>query len=1080
MVAVMVLSMMTPFALTGAQSSGIAVAQETDEPQFEDDFENESADSGVPDNWTEVTDPFGKGATRNVLVEEVTTNMSYRGDQAYYVEEDETANAAWMQPETQPYSDTVTEPVSFAMYKPSVNHDDNNAPDGPAIQIAEGTGSTSNKKIELRVQEDRLVYRNETGGSGSDLFETVADGVNADEWVHVTVFNINPTDDTCDLRWTTASDSGTVEDIPMLHSMSEGYDHTFLSVDDAGGLDTFAVGNMHTVSGQVVDQHGQPVADTVVEVWGVDYSTLDADDLSSRADELLNDAENPEPPAWNASLNLQSQFSDADATYPAVHAPEDWGVENTGWVESPDASDPMLQAPADESLVLSAWDPTAGSLTNDGINRDLPGQTTDGTVEVTRLDHVGDEIDTREVELNEDVSTGFGSGINPFSQDHNYATVTLEPGFYHIQVQGSEHPGYTIVVGDVDDLTSMIQSDLENKAGELSEQAQSARDKLTTEKFARTTVRTDSDGRFEAGLPANVERAAVQSYKADGTIFDTIRDPSLQRLRDAQEQGYNGSVTLSTTPTRTDVPNDNVTVTSRKLESPPFGNMTRYEDLLENFRDEVLNESIADLESDITQRLEDIQGENLQTLFGQLRDVIEGNSNLEDAYLEESGRDEIPDAESLSTDELREETDHMQTALHSISEIDMPDPEDPGFDGGDLSMTFPIGQSIASDDVAVLLHWSDGTTETMSGDYWSVQSSGILGGDEVVIDGFPIEEQADGRALADVQVRVANGNGHGSVRAPVENPAFDGNVPNVEGIDLSTMKPGSDERVSFELNAEDGTGFDSLTDVEVYGPGGDTLNASIDGERASFTTSGEGVHHVRATYQSQSGDEFVQSIRVRAGDSPSTPPSTVRATQGVGGPVAIAGDRLDNARIDVDDQSGDATISAVIPGDASAPSEVHLQTDTVMSGSADDVEFRLLRGSNEEAVRQHVSVTYHVEDGLGDNAIVWRGSGEPITYGGDTSFGEIGERNEGNKHVIHSYTDESGVLELSVNRDPGLIDRVRHRVIASSPIDLPLTAGIGTGPITADAVVEGVGDYITFDLPALDLPIPLTVQGVTA
>ncbi|MCL9818319.1 PQQ-binding-like beta-propeller repeat protein [Natronocalculus amylovorans] len=452
-------------------------------------------------------------------------------------------------------------------------------------------------------------------------------------------------------------------------------------------------------------------------------------------------------------------------------------------------------------------------------------------------------------------------------------------------------------------------------------------------------------------------------------------------------------------------------------------------------------ETILDEESDA------ISEEELQTILEQLRDDFESDGTLSEEeiaeIIEQSTEDQLTedDIETIADSirgnidqrnaELEETIEALQSRINELESLDI-SAGDPEIEDGLLSIGFPTAFDVDEDDVAVQLKWNDGSVDEIDEEYISIEDGGMFGGNEIRVDEFPFEELADGRALADVQLRVLSGESYGESSASISNPAFQGDIPRLNGVDLTTIRPGPDETVGVTLRPQSNSGYGELVDIRVRGPDRQDINATIDGERATFRTEGPGAHRVTATFTNDDGEQFRESFRIGAQETSVRSTPTVRLTEGSQGPLALAGDAI--ADTDIEERSdGTVDVSAVIDGSDSIPREIHVQPDAAFRSSTDRLTFRVQRGGERESIRQHVSVVVHSER-MTDRSIVYRNRGEAITREGTTRFGEIDRSDD--KATIQTYTDERGELNMELNHDPSGVDRLVHWASIRSPIDL--------------------------------------------
>ena len=432
----------------------------------------------------------------------------------------------------------------------------------------------------------------------------------------------------------------------------------------------------------------------------------------------------------------------------------------------------------------------------------------------------------------------------------------------------------------------------------------------------------------------------------------------------------------------------------------------------------------------------------LKSYLIELVDVIE-EANIAEAYLDNSQFDRLPDdsdIESLDQAALYEEINAATEAIESPPEVpDAPDqpeiPELPEPPGDGFSMTIPIPNNIDQSNIAVEIEWDDGSVDVMDKRYFSVDQP-ILGQDVVKIENYPLSIKANGRSIADIVVRTSNEDGRDEQRIPIENPAFGGDIPQIDAVDISTTRPGPNQWVSVQLRPRADAGYQSLHSVDVYDPDGNLLNVRRNGEKARFLTEGAGTYRIRLLYDSRTGDRFSKSIAIRAGETSLSTPPTIRMERSVGGPFGLAGDGFANVLIEEPD-GNNLELAGILPGDARTPSEVHLKPGAVQTSSETEVSLAVLRGDSQTQVREHMGVVVH-EDKWTEDSIAYRNGNEPVTVDGTTRYGEIAQpdQNDDSRRLIQTYTDADGVVDVSVNREPDLLDNIRHWIRVNSPIDI--------------------------------------------
>jgi hypothetical protein len=219
---------------TGFIGGAAAAEESVDGYFFYDSFENEPDDNGVPQDWEAVTDPSSDGETRTADSEGVFNTNSDTGSQSYYAKEsDANGNVIYIRPSEQPLSEKRTSDVSVALERQSSQFEGSG--DGfVGVELYEGTGDSP--EISVRMKNETLIY---TSPSGPQTLDTLA----MDEWVTVTVYDIDPSSDTFAVEWASPSGSGTQTGLDMANGMTDGYDNTIIQIDDAGYVDTFGIEN---------------------------------------------------------------------------------------------------------------------------------------------------------------------------------------------------------------------------------------------------------------------------------------------------------------------------------------------------------------------------------------------------------------------------------------------------------------------------------------------------------------------------------------------------------------------------------------------------------------------------------------------------------------------------------------------------------------------------------------------------------------------------------------------------------------------------------------------------------------------
>ncbi|MFC6720891.1 PQQ-binding-like beta-propeller repeat protein [Natrialbaceae archaeon GCM10025810] len=822
------------------------------------------------------------------------------------------------------------------------------------------------------------------------------------------------------------------------------------------GYNSFAAGGgVDPITGQVVDQEGDPVSNATVSGWGIAESGLDEDadeSLEEQAEELREDATDPLPDEYDSDYDLESHYQDANNDYVLVHEQDDWGLGTGIQQISSNVDDPRVQVDSDQEVVLSMWDPDdePGLLGGNQVDNSFPGATTDGEIVVEQIGPTGEVLESETHETETIATTG-----NPIDQhDIPGVKTDLSAGVYRAYPEGHEERGYTFIVGSETELARTYEDELRDEAGELTDRAERIRELLDDETLVRETSEADESGEFEIEIDEDVTEADLKALQAGSADLEDIEDPDMGDLREIQEDGYNGTFYLPSPEPETAEPGEqDVTVNVLRSPSVPYGSMDRWSDLQSWVEDERLNETASELETEYEEQFEEMDRDRLESTYDSHVPIVETAPGAEDDYLDESEFDEIQDGEDLSRDELETETELMQEALTGIDRVDAPDLDDEEpitIEDGELSAEYPLPDGVDEDSVAPELHWSDGSSDAVDDEYWSVESDGLFGGDTLVIEDYPIDE--DDPAAVDLRVQAAGDDGRLDDRVSATNPAFEGDLPAIDAVDFSTLAPGPDERVHTGIDPAEDSSYDELVDAQAFNDDGEELDTEVDEsrDRASFRTDGEGVHHVRLTFEDSTGEQYSLSERVRAHEQSRSDPATIRTGSGTGtGSYAVTGEELESARID---GSGTTLEVDAIASDSSGPGELNVYPG---STNAQNLEVSVLHGSEEARVNAHIPVNVHL-DRHPSEALHYR-NGQAFAADGSDALGEIDRpSDEDEKAVIRSYTDEDGSLEMEINDDPDLLDRINHR-LSRVLGDLPSVVGAVGVPNATLGLVVGFG-----------------------
>ncbi|ELY68842.1 hypothetical protein [Natrinema versiforme] len=833
-------------------------------------------------------------------------------------------------------------------------------------------------------------------------------------------------------------------------------DDTFSPVTVAQSITTGG-STSEPITGQVTDQHGDPVENATLVSHSITEPALDKSDAKSlkrQAEDLQSELTDPLPDEWqsfedqfqtgNGLLDTEKFADGIDGTYAVAHTESDWSEGRTGYLKS-EVDDPRITLPSNEQVIISLWDATeepTGLVSSEGpVDSSIdPGQLTEGTVVIEQLSPTSEVVDKRTIETQVEFETNVA--FNRGGEEYEAVRTSLPTGVYRIYPEDNPSAVTTVTVGSPSDISSAWEEDLRNEKDQLTQRAERIRNLLSQDHVARSTVRTNETGHFSVDVPSNAVKTDLRAMKGDGSLED-LSDPSIEDLREIQSGGYNGTFYLpDPSGTSVEPPAENVTVTTYRSPEVPFSNMESFADLQAFLEEQRLNETVDELRSEYDERFEEMERSSLERIYSDHKTLTETVPGAEDRYLERSDFEEVQAAEDLSSEELPRETSHMQVALAGIGEIEPPDlgGENPAeISDGLFNAEYPLPDGIDSDTIALEAHYPNGSSESIGEDYWSIGSSGVpgLGGQTLSVSDYPIPEDTPG---VELRVRAASsdggliGGGTDGIlddRVSATNPTFGGSTPQINAVDFSTLAPGPSEQVSVGISPTDDTGYDSLVSAEAWNDDGEPITATVDSERdrASFETDGEGTHSVRLTYTNQQGDQFVVSERIDAKQQSRSDPATVRASgspQSMTGVYAVTGEQLESARL----ESNGGTLSVdVIADDSDGPGELNIKPSNAMQGTTHTIDVEVVHGSSETAVQSNIPTNVHLTSPR-SQALYWRSSpgfgGAPITHEGETRYGSVEKPSEG-KHVIRTYTEPDGSVTISTVESAGYVDRASHQ-----------------------------------------------------
>lgn len=202
----------SPTTLDNATISGSGDAAKVEfGTAFEDGFEDEPADSGLPGQWENVTAPANPN---------VTDVTAADGAQSAYMDEAGNGAFATVRPAEQPYGSNRTQNVSVALQQ-------------------QKNASAEEIRAELHTGGTRAIV---VGMRGGDLqyydgsWHNISTTPDAGEWVDLTIYDIDPSTDTFAVEWSTATGSGTATGLNAETGLDSGYDELWIGANKNGGF----------------------------------------------------------------------------------------------------------------------------------------------------------------------------------------------------------------------------------------------------------------------------------------------------------------------------------------------------------------------------------------------------------------------------------------------------------------------------------------------------------------------------------------------------------------------------------------------------------------------------------------------------------------------------------------------------------------------------------------------------------------------------------------------------------------------------------------------------------------------------
>ncbi|QIO25418.1 YncE family protein [Haloarcula sp. JP-L23] len=781
---------------------------------------------------------------------------------------------------------------------------------------------------------------------------------------------------------------------------------------------------------------GNPVPNATYRVIEVNRSAFTG--TQQEVDNKINDLEDRlrevEPDRYNGDRQLTGAtgaLQNADGKVPLVHTANEWNIGSglgDRFLDVPVLRGPTIQQPAGEELIVSLWDPSKEELVELGpVNSKLHGQVVAGNVTVHHLGPDDSIVDTYQAE-----TEVIGTGV--YGTEYHGIRINPQPGFYVIDPENG--PPITYLVGDYEDITGAWRQNLKTRIGALSNRSQYIDDLQTDSKLVGTTGVTDENGSFTVSPGANTERVGLIAYKAPNGISTDPQNLTEEDVRVYfNDTGYNGSVYVSTRPKFVDADANNTTVEVREVSAPPYASLSRVEEAknwLDNYLD---NHTYAEAASAVIARLRTLDNEKVKDYYRSQIDVLLENAEAEQQAKEyvadETGQDPANvniniDPSNATNEELITRLEATERALQELESSIESTEGTQKISNETLSASRQFDADLSPENVQLFIRYANGSTDVLSPDseYVTIDSS-LTGGDTVRIEDYPVGDTA----ATSIQWRVVTSEGKSEATDRVTNPAFSGDIPRLDAIDVSTLNPGPDESVTLNVRPKEAAQFGSVQNVTVYDAEGTKLNTTlVDDDTARFTTNGEGVHHARVTYTNGGGDQFVTAIRLEADGTSRNLPSGIRMQQSPVGTYAVTGEAFESGRVEVQNGGGTINVLGQLPDKKDdVPGTVHVYTHGVSRAPDATTNIAVVRGDSEKAVNKNVRVQLHTES-MADSTLVYREAGDesdPLPTS-ETAKGLTIKRDT--NATVKTYTGDNGRVGVRTVSNPGPVQRATYWV----------------------------------------------------
>lgn len=797
----------------------------------------------------------------------------------------------------------------------------------------------------------------------------------------------------------------------------------------------------------------------------------------------------------------------------------------------PDLDTPNLVVSTNNQLILTTWNAGQEGFAEDGVNSDLPGKTSSGQIVVQRIDAANQTLEEFTLNTTDFFETYYGPGtfVSPVRNTHEAAVIDgLPVGFYRIYPKANPAASYVIAVAPERNVNLMNRQPwvegLKTKLGDLSARAEEFKNITNKNGVAIKTTRTDASGSFNFSFkktPKSVSLKAVRrpegmaasdfngSYPSAGEL-KTYMDTQIEQARDdiesIKDQNLTvqnpacgdaapeiGSAYLPANGPTVSPPAPSVDIEMKEVTSPNFLSTANQLCLQNSVRAQLLNSSLSGLlgrlntsalsTAELRSLLTDLKKgmiDNPDVCKRWARNMGASGSQLDEC---ESGTDEngdgtiggtIPSDPGNAARETVEEAVNtaQETAENTRDTVEdgVPEVTSPegnvSTNGENITVEYDTGmETVLPEDVFVRIHFSNGTTKIVSGNSSYVTIDERFGRSTVVrLEDYPLGDAAS----AEVEFSVFGSEGVASGSVTARNPTFQGTVPGLRAVRLSSTQPGPNDRVVIEAIPESASDFGKVTAIRVQGPNGPVNVSNVSNGQAAFTTDGAGTYRAELAFTNPGGKTFTEVVSISAGKNGVDRPPTIRGASGPTGLFAVVSDGFVGGSLQSSNAGKEVTARGFLASDADVPTSVHVYTQELEVQRGHTTRIQVLRAPDESQLSQRTGDVLH-EPAISSDGFGYRkaqGESQALPQNDSGQYGTL--KMQSNQTVVETFSDSTGAVGVKLVNSPGTLDTIAYETC--------LRVGVFCGGLPDPDLPDIPVGWST---PALDLTF-LTLAGLVA